>query len=70
MFEKKPKIIDLKTIEDISRPININKKSVAMKSCSIEMVSDKKVEMVKNKKEQSKIDNDNIVDSGDDILWL
>ena len=69
MFEKKPRIIDLETIEDISKPKKIINKPIILKTSPIKISMNKNVDIVKAKRKESKVE-DNKVDSGDDILWL
>ena len=72
MFEKKPKIIDLETIEDISKPKKIVNKPIIFKISSAKVSMSKNIGIVKTeiKETESKVGHENRIDSGDDIPWL
>ena len=72
MFEKKPRIIDLETIEDISKPVKTIRKPIVLKTSPNKISIIKKIDIARSKieKKEHKVEINNKTDSGDDILWL
>lgn len=69
MFEKKPRIVNLETIENLCQSKKLEKKKSIIMSPKKSIIVKKNNKIIPKKIEVKKVDN-NLNNSGDDILWL